>query len=138
MAYGRRKTSLRDGRHPASSDDARNGVGIANGGFAFNVVLTATMLIQQALMALFVFGYLVPIGVWITRATCIAVGAVTIYLGNLWPRMPTPRAPESKAAIRMRANRSGGWLMVMFGLMVILLGVFLPLLNPVVRSLPRP
>ncbi len=54
------------------------------------------------------------------------VGAVTIYLGNLWPRMPTPRAPERKAATTMKVNRFSGWLMVIIGV----LGLFLPLLHP--------
>jgi hypothetical protein len=60
----------------------------------------------------------------------VTEGAVTIYLGNLWPRMPTPRAQGRKAAIMMKANRISGWVMVIFGLLVVLLGLFLPLLHP--------
>jgi hypothetical protein len=136
MARKRRRTSQADGRHPASADDARNGVRIANGGFAFNIVVTAAVVVQQAVMALMASGHL--LGDLIPRATCVAVGVVTIYLGNLWPRMPTPRAPEQTAAKLMRAHRSGGWLMVICGLLVVLLGLSMPLLYPVVRELPRP
>jgi hypothetical protein len=137
LALGRRRTSLPDGRLPASADDASNGVRIANGGFAFNLVVTATVIAQQALMALFVLGY-PPVGDLILRATTVTLGVVTIYLGNLWPRMPTPRAPERKAVVRMKVNRFSGWLMVTVGLLVVLLGLFLPLLYPLVRLLPRP
>jgi hypothetical protein len=80
-------------------------------------------------MASLVFGYRIP-GDLIARVIMLVVGAVTIYLGNLWPRMPTPRAPERTAAIRMKANRISGWVMVISGLLVVLLGLFLPLLVP--------
>jgi hypothetical protein len=80
-------------------------------------------------MASLVFGYPVP-GVLIARVIMVTEGAVTIYLGNLWPRMPTPRASDRKAAIMMKANRISGWVMVIFGLLVVLLGLFLPLLHP--------
>jgi hypothetical protein len=136
MARRRRMQAPRDGSHPASVDDARNGMRIANGGFAFNVGVTASVFIQQAFIALIVLGF--PLGDLIPRATCVAVGAVTIYLGNLMPRMPVARAPERTAAIRMKIYRRSGWLMVVFGLLVVALGVFLPLIYPLVRALPRP
>jgi hypothetical protein len=128
LAIGRRKASLPDGRQPAGAEDARNGRRIANAGFAYTLALTVNAVIQQALWVPFVFGYRVAIGEDIARATMVAVGAATIYLGNVWPRMPTPRAPERTAAIRMKANRFIGWFVVMFGLLVLLLGLFLPLL----------
>jgi hypothetical protein len=137
LALGRRRASPPDGSHPVGASDARDGVRIANAGFAFNVVFAVTVTTGQLLMALLLFGVRAP-GDLIARATLAAMGAVTIYLGNLWPRMPTPRAPEQRAATRMKANRSSGWLMVIVGLLVILLGLFLPLLYPFVRSLPRP
>lgn len=102
-ARARRKSSQPDGRHPASMDDARNGVRIANAGFVFNIGVTGTVVVAQAAMALLAFGY--PTGDLIPRATTVAVGAATIYLGNLWPRMPAPRGPDQKAAKRMKANR---------------------------------
>ena len=128
IALGRRKAALPDGRQPAGADDARNGVRIANAGFASNLVLTATVVIGQALWMPFIFGHRVSAGEWIARATMVAVGAATLYLGNLWPRMPVPRAPERTAAIRMKANRISGWIMVIVGLGVALLGLFLPVL----------
>jgi hypothetical protein len=134
MARGRRKSSQPDGRHLAGADDARNGVRIANRGFVFNVVVTAAVIVQQAVIALIAFGQ--PVGDLIPRATMVAAGAVTIYLGDLWPRMPTPRDPQRTA--RMRANRLGGWVMVSFGLLAVLLGLFLPVIYPLVRALPRP
>ena len=128
----RRRASSPNGRHPAGMEDARNGMRIANRGFVFNVVVTAAVIMQQAIVALLAFGY--STGDLIPRATCVAVGAVSIYLGNLWPRMPTPRAPPQKAAIRMKANRFAGWLMVIVGLLIVLLGLFLPLIYPLVRA----
>ena len=128
MAGRRRRGLPPDGRQPVGADDARNGVRVANGGFVFHLGLNASLVAQQAFWALVTFGY--PVGDWIPRATCVAVGAVTIYLGNLWPRMPTPRAPERKAATTMKVNRFSGWLMVIIGVLVVLLGLFLPLLHP--------
>ena len=60
----------------------------------------------------------------------MAVGFVTIYLGNLWPKMPAPRSPGHAAATMMRSHRVGGWIMVTAGLLVVLLGLCLPLLHP--------
>jgi hypothetical protein len=128
MARGRRRTAPADGSHPAGAVDARDGVRVANGGFAFHLVVTVAVLAEQAFMALLAFGYMA--GDLMPRAICVAVGAVTIYLGNLWPRMPTPRVPEKAAAIRMRANRIYGWVMVACGLLLVMLGVFLPLIHP--------
>jgi hypothetical protein len=135
IALGRRRSSLPDGSQPASADDARNGVRIANAGFVFNLGLMAALITQQACMALYVFGY--QSGDLVPRATTVAVGAVSIYLGNLWPRLPTPRTPEPRAAIRMKANRFAGWLMVIVGVLVVLLGLFLPALYPLLRELHR-
>ena len=113
-----------------------NGMGsIANAGFAFNLVLLGTAIAEQLLIASLVFGY--PIrGILIARLLMMAMGAATIYLGNLWPRMPTPRAPEREAAIRMKVNRFCGWVVVIFGLLVVLLGLFLPILFPHLRGRP--
>jgi hypothetical protein len=129
IALGRRRGTPPAGPLPTGADDARNGVRIANAGFAFNLAFVAALITGQALMASLVFGYPVP-GVLIARVIMVTEGAVTIYLGNLWPRMPTPRAQGRKAAIMMKANRISGWVMVIFGLLVVLLGLFLPLLHP--------
>jgi hypothetical protein len=128
LARGRRKASQPDGRHPAGADDARNGMRIAKAGFAFNIIVMGSVIVQQAFMALSALGY--PTGDAFARVTTVAVGVVTIYLGNLWPRMPTPRIPERTAALRMRANRFSGWLMVVVGALAVLLGLFLPLIYP--------
>jgi len=124
----RGRASSPDGRRPALADDARNAVRVANAGFVFHLGLNAAVVAQQAFWGLATFGY--PVGDLIPRATTVAVGAATIYLGNLWPRFPTPRAPERKAAARMKVNRFSGWLMVIIGVLVVLLGLFLPLLYP--------
>jgi hypothetical protein len=129
IALGRRQAALPDGRQPAGADDARNGVRIANAGFASNLVLTVTVVIGQALWIPFVFGRQVSAGEWIARGTMLAVGAATVYLGNLWPRMPVAREPGRTAAMRMKVNRISGWIMVMVGLLVVLLGLFLPLVT---------
>jgi hypothetical protein len=136
MVLARRKVSQPDGRLPAGADDARNGVRVANGGFVFNVGVTASVIVQQALIALLAFGY--TTGDLVPRATAVVVGAVTIYLGNLWPRMPTPRGPEQSAVVRMKANRLWGWVMVSGGLLIVLMGLFAPLLYPLFRELVRP
>ena len=128
---GRRRRAAAPG-HPASTDDARNATRIANAGFIFNIALIASATTVQVLMALLAFGHPLgyPVGLLLPRLTTIAVGLATIYLGNLWPKMPTPRTPERKAGKMMKAYRFGGWLQVIFGLLVVLLGVFLPYLTP--------
>ncbi len=136
----RRRFSAPDTGLPMNADDARNGMRIANAGFAFNVVLMVVVIAQQAFMGLLIFGYAVapPIGYSFPRITMVAVGAVTIYLGNLWPRMPIARAPEAKPALRMKANRYAGWFMVIVGLLVLLWGLFAPHTPPPTRFAPPP
>jgi hypothetical protein len=129
-ALGRRKASRPDGRYPASLDDARNGMRIANGGLLFTAALAGTAILQQAMMVPFAYGYRFAVGEWVARAMMLAVGAATLYLGNLWPRMPTARTPQRTAAIAMRANRVSGWVMVVFGLLLVLLGLLLPVIKP--------
>ena len=130
-ARARRKASQPDGRHPASPDAALNVARIAKAGFVFNIAWTASMLGSQAVATLAFFGYFT--GDLIPRATTVALGAGTICLGNVWPRMPTPTVPEWKAARRMKANRLAGWMMVIIGLLMVLLGLFLPLVYPWIR-----
>ncbi len=81
-------------------------------------------------MVPFAFGYRSAAGEWVARAVMLGVGAATLYLGNLWPRMPTPRSPQRTAAAMMKSNRVSGWVMVICGLLVMLLGLFLPLIKP--------
>jgi hypothetical protein len=125
----------RDGRAPlTSADDARNGVRIANAGFAYNVALMAAMLGSQAMVALSALGY--SVGEWIGRAISLAVGVSLIWLGNVWPRFPTPRDPALKAARVMKINRLWGWVMVSMGLGSVLAGLFLPPFFPWVSHRP--
>ena len=123
----------RDGRPPMSADDAPNGVRIANAGFLFSLALTAVVLGAQAAGALAAFGY--TVSDWIPRATLVAFGVALVCLGNVWPRMPTPRAQARKAATEMKVNRAWGWVMVLLGLGLVMQGLFLPLLYPTLRAL---
>jgi hypothetical protein len=134
----RRRNAAPDAGIPANADDARNGMRIANAGFAFTAVLMTVGITQQIFMGLTIFGYHIsPPGGWaFSRIVMLLVGGVTIYLGNLWPRMPVSRAPEQKAAARMKANRISGWFMVIVGLGIILLGLFLPYIAP--PGIPAP
>lgn len=132
MAWGRRKAASADGSHRAGPDDARNGMRIANAGFAYNIAVLGTWIAGQVFIALLVFRA-PPVGLLPSRILMWVVGAVTIYLGNLWPRMPTARTPDRSGAIRMKANRVSGWIMVISGLVIVLLGLFLPLLHPGLR-----
>jgi hypothetical protein len=115
-----------------SADDASNGLRIANAGFAFNIALVAAGLGGQAAMTAAVLGY--QTGDLIPRATMVAAGAATIYLGNLWPRLQTHRSPDGRAA-NLKINRIWGWIMVILGLGLVVQGLFLPLLYPFLRSL---
>jgi hypothetical protein len=110
----------RDGLPAATnSDDARDGVRIANAGFAYNLALTAAVIGSQAIVALAAYGY--SGGAWIGRAAAVAVGAALICLGNVWPRLRTRRA---RAASEMKINRLWGWVMVILGLLSVLAGLF--------------
>jgi hypothetical protein len=130
-ALRRRKAASPDGRHPLGAVDAGNGMRIVNAGFAFNLALIGTMLTGQLLMAMLAFGFGHQVrGDLVARAIMLTVGAATIYLGNLWPRMPVSRAPAQKAALRMKANRYAGWLLVIIGLLIALWGLFFPNISP--------
>jgi hypothetical protein len=138
MAMRRRKAAPLDGSHPASEIDAGNGMRIANAGFVFNIALIGAMLTGQVLLALLVFGFGQQVrGDWVARAIMLTIGFATIYLGNLWPRMPVSRAPEQKAAATMKANRYAGWFLVIVGLLVTLWGVIMPI-SPPARYAPPP
>ena len=136
MSGRRRRSAPPGGGHPAGPIDARDGVRVANGGFAFHLGVNVSVVLQQAVMALTAFGY--PTGDMVPRATCVVIGLATIYLGNLWPRMPVARTPERTAAKLMKAHRVGGWVMVTCGLLVLALGLFLPLVEPHPWWIARP
>lgn len=130
VALRRRRTAPFDISRPAGPVDAGNGMRLAHAGFAFNLALMAAMLAGQVVILLVVFGFGPFRGDLIARAIMLTVGAATIYLGNLWPRMPVARAPDGKAARQMKANRYSGWFMVIVGLGVFLWGIFAPFAPP--------
>ncbi len=109
-----------------------NAMRIANAGFIFTVGLMVVGIVGQVTNALLVFGH--PLGhdssILSARLTMLTVGAVTMYLGNLWPRMPILRAPEQKPALQMKVHRRIGWFMVIFGFGIVLFGLFLPYISP--------
>jgi hypothetical protein len=131
MARGRRRATRPDWRLPSTPDDARNGKRIANAGFVFTLGLMATIVANQALMALPAFGHPLgqPLATLAGRIIMVTVGAATMYLGNVWPRIPTVRAPEQRPDVPMRANRLTGWFMVLGGAALVLLGLLLPTLQ---------
>jgi hypothetical protein len=136
MIRQRRRVSPRDGGQRASPQDAHNAMRIAKAGLVFTIVLMAGAIAQQLLIALLVFGYPVghAAGTLYARLSMVAAGAAMIYLGNVWPMMPTPRTPQPKAAAMMKAYRFGGWLQVTVGLAIVLLGLFLPFLHSPIQA----
>jgi hypothetical protein len=128
VLYDRKRPVLPDGSLPMNTDDARNIARVANAGGIFVTGMYAVMIAGQALWVSRSFGVLPSLDmnpVWGARAVLLATGALSIYFGNVWPMMPTPRAPEHKPATRMKYNRFVGWLTVILG---VLLGLaaFLP------------
>lgn len=130
MAWGRRKTSPM--RPITSEDDAHNSIRIANAGLIFTIGLTVAGVAGQVTNALLVFGH--PLGylgsTWSARLTMLVVGMVTIYFGNVFPRLPVSRAPETRPARQMKVTRLAGWFMVVFGAGIVLFGLFLPYISP--------
>lgn len=130
MAHGRRKASP---MRPVTSEvDAHNAIRIANAGLVFTIALTVVGVVGQVTTALLVFGHPLAYAqsIWSARLTMLTVGMVTIYLGNVWPRMPVSRAPEKRSARQMKVARLTGWFMVIFGSGIVLLGLFLPYIAP--------
>ncbi len=128
--YGRSRPAAQpDGSFPMNADDARNVERVANAGAVFVTGMCAIMIAAQSAWLGASVGLLqlpATAGEWVLRAILLGTGALSIYFGNVWPRIPTPRAPEQNPAAHIRYNRLGGWLTVMFGLMLGL-AAFLPL-----------
>jgi len=127
--YTRKNPLPADGRAPMNVDDARNVRRVANAGTVFVVGFNAAMIAGQAVWLLSMLGVLppsTPDSSWNVRASLVVMGALSIYFGNVSPRMPTPRAPEAKPAVRMKYNRLTGWTVVVFGASLAVAGLFLP------------
>ncbi|HEV2703650.1 MAG TPA: hypothetical protein VGV09_18640 [Steroidobacteraceae bacterium] len=121
------------GRAAMNPDDARSAARVANAGLIYIVCVGAIMIVTQAALALGYFGVLPPSiksGVLIVRASGVACGVLIMYFGNAWSRRPTPRTPAQKAAALMKFNRLVAWLIVIYGLLLGLSTLLLP-----VRSL---
>ncbi len=116
-------------RPPTNPDDARNVALVANAGFIYLLCIGVIMIATQAGLALGYFGILPPLhrsGVWITRASVVATGILVIYFGNAWSRTPMARTPEYMAVAMMRFKRLLSWLIVLYGLLMVLAALFLP------------
>lgn len=125
----RKRPAFIDGRLPTNPDDARNVERVANAGAVFVTGVCAIMIAVQAFEALSVFGVLPSPGMdsgWGLRAVLMGVAALMLYFGNVWPRMPTARAPEQNPAAHMKYNRFAGWLWVIFGILLGLAALVLP------------
>jgi hypothetical protein len=112
------------------ADDARNVTRVANAGFIFTAGFGVVMIASQAgiaLRSLGTAGLADSNGDWVGRAVLIALGCLGIYMGNVWPRMPTSRAPKDKPATQMKYMRLGGWLNVLIGLALVLPALLLPI-----------
>lgn len=117
------------GRYLMTEDDARNIARVAHAGMVFVVGLGMLMIVSQIGIALNFFdGLNTAFGTsdWSRRAVLVALGALAIYFGNMWPRMPTPRAAHAKPATQTRYKRLGGWFAVVTGLLLALPALFLP------------
>ncbi len=125
--YGRKRPLPFDGRLPMNPDDARNAARVANAGLVFVTGFGVVAIAGQVSWLLWKAGLLPHAGDWGFRATLAAIGALSVYFGNVSTRMPTPRAPEAKPGIRMKYNRLAGWMCVLLGLGIALTGLFLPL-----------
>ena len=123
----------RKGLPPTGADDTRNGVRVANAGYAYNIGLMAVALGTQASVTLVSFGYVG--GEWVSRTTTAAFGVALVCLGNVWPNRPPPRRTPQMTAKVMKINRLWGWIMVLMGLGLIAQGLVLPLIYPVLQSL---
>jgi hypothetical protein len=118
------------GRFLMNADDARNVARVANVGFIFVLGLAAVTIASQVGTALEISGTLKSLGAtgeWVGRTILVALGALSIYFGNAWPRMPTPRAGDQKPATQTRYKRLGGWWCVIVGLGMALPALLLPI-----------
>jgi hypothetical protein len=129
--YGKsRPPAQPDGSFPMGADDARNVARVANAGAVFVTGYGLVMIAIQLFWALRMFGIVPPTDPAATgpgfRAVLLAVAGLMIYFGNVGPRMPIPRAPEDKPAVRMKYNRLSSWMTVVFGALLGVAALFAP------------
>jgi hypothetical protein len=119
---------LPDGSLPMNPDDARSARQVANAGAVFVAGLGVAVIATQVSVALDYFEPLARLGKadqWLGRASLAGMGALMVYFGNAWPRMPTPRAPEQKPATQKTFNRLYGWIVVTTGLLFVMAALLL-------------
>lgn len=129
-ALVRRRGVAPNVRPPMSADDARNAARVANAGFMYVLCAGVIMIATQAAVALGYFGVLPPLiksGVLITRTSVVATALIMMYFGNAWSRRPIARTPPQRAAALMKFNRRIAWLIVLYGLLLALAALVLPI-----------
>lgn len=114
-----------DGSLPMNPDDARSTRRVANAGAVFVAGASLVCIVGQAGAVLRIYKVLPP-GDWIGRLIIVAIGALMMYFGNAWPRIPTARGPGQKPAAISRLNRIYGRMVVLHGLLFVLAGLLLP------------
>lgn len=125
--WGGTRPVLPDGTLPMNPDDARSARRVANAGAVFVAGIGVSVIATQVSVALGYFD--VPLGeadAWLGRAGLAGMGALMVYFGNAWPRMPTPRAPHQKPATHKTFNRLYGWMVVSTGVLFVLAALLLP------------
>jgi len=123
----RKRLTRPDGSLPTNPDDARNAARIANVGAALLAGFGVVLIVVQVATALAVFGALPGLhGTSLGRALTVGMGALMAYWGNAFPRMPTARAPDKKPATQSRFNRIYGWVVVILGLLMVIVGLLSP------------
>lgn len=129
LRWGGKRPLLPDGSLPMNPDDARSARQVANAGAVFVAGLGAAVIATQVSAVLDYFDAFASLGEadeWLGRAGLAGMGALMVYFGNAWPRMPTPRAPEQKPVTQKTFNRLYGWMVVITGLLFVLAALLLP------------
>jgi len=129
VRWGGKRPVLPDESLPMNPDDARSARQVANAGALFVAGIGVAVIATQVSATLGYFDALESLGgadEWLGRGGLVGMGALMVYFGNAWPRMPTPRAPEKKPATQKTFNRLYGWMVVTTGLLFVLAGLLLP------------
>lgn len=129
VRWTRNRQVLPDGTLPVNADDARSARRVANAGAIYVAGVGLAMIAAQASIVSEYFDALDSLGQvgdWLGRVGLAAVGCLTAYFGNAWPRMPTPRSPDQKPATQKTFNRLYGWIVAIFGLLLVLAALLLP------------
>ncbi len=128
--YGSTRPPARpDGSFPMGVDDARNTRRVANAGAVFVTGYGLVMIAIQMFWALRIYGFLAPSDFDATtgfRALLLVVAGLMVYFGNVGPRLPVSRAPETRPAVRMKWNRLSCWMTVIFGVLLAIAALTTP------------